>query len=31
MDSAGSGISPPTVKKVDVVDQVLSSARLLET
>lgn len=30
MDSTGSAISPPTVKKVDVVDHVISSGRLLE-
>lgn len=31
IDKAGSGFSPPTVKKVDVVDHVLSVVRLLET
>lgn len=31
IDKAGSGFSPPIVKKVDVVDDVLSVVRLLET
>lgn len=30
IDKAGIGFSPPTVKKVDVVDHVLSIVRLLE-